>query len=109
MMRITTFLLITSASTAAYTGDPAFYDNERLNHATHNSQAVEKTLPVASEQPETRRAGDPSFYDNERINSLLAEDDATARLIMPVAVQIVPAGGPAFYDNEPQRLKSGVR
>ena len=104
MNRVAVFLLLASTTSAAQAGDPAFYDNERLNRADASSM-VSVTLMEA----QTGRAGDPAFYDNERINRLTAEDNAERALTLPVAISIEPAGDPSFYDNEPQRLKSGVK
>ena len=104
MNRVAIFLLLASTNTAAYAGDPAFYDNERLNRAD-----VTGTVSVSAKAPKTTSIGDPAFYDNERINRPAPEDQAVRASILPVAIQLEPAADPAFYDNEPQRLKSGVR
>ena len=104
MNRVAIFLFLASTASTAQAGDPAFYDNERLNRAD-----VSGTVPVTVTAPQTSRAGDPAYYDNERINRLTAEDQAVHPLTLPVAISIQPAGDPSFYDNEPQRLKSGVK
>jgi len=44
-------------------GDPAFYDNERINRPAPEDQAVRASiLPVAIQ---LEPAADPAFYDNE--------------------------------------------
>jgi hypothetical protein len=104
MNRVFVFLFLAGATSAAHAGDPAFYDNERINSA-----AVTVAASATLLKPQTSRSGDPAFYDNERINRLAPEDQAGQALTLPVAIQIAPAGDPAFYDNEPQRLKSGAK
>ena len=104
MNRVAIFLLLASTTSAAQAGDPAFYDNERLNRAD-----VTGTVSVTLMEAQTGRAGDPAYYDNERINRLAPEDKAVRALTLPVAIPIEPTGDPSFYDNEPQRLKSGVK
>ena len=104
MNRVAIFLLLASTTSATHAGDPAFYDNERLNRADASG-----TVPVTVTAPQTSRAGDPAYYDNERISRLAPEDKAVRPLTLPAAIPIEPAGDPSFYDNEPQRLKSGVK
>ena len=104
MNRLAIFLLLASTTSAAQAGDPAFYDNERLNRA-----AVTGTVSIPVTVPQTTRGGDPAYYDNERISRLAPEDQAVRAVTLPVAMPTEPAGDPSFYDNEPQRLKSGVK
>ena len=50
MNRVAIFLLLASTNTAAYAGDPAFYDNERLNRAD-----VTGTVSVSAKAPKRQR------------------------------------------------------
>ena len=55
MNRLAIFLLLASTTSAAQAGDPAFYDNERLNRA-----AVTGTVSIPVTVPQTTRGGDPA-------------------------------------------------